>query len=89
MQAFVAALTASGLEPRTVQTIFSYVRKAFRAAMADGVIGRDPTARVKLPQPDGAPVTVPTLDEVVELHDAAPDDFAIAIVLPPDWGCGE
>lgn len=86
VQAFVASLTAKGLEPRTVQTVFSYARKAFRAAVDDGLIGRDPSARVKLPQHDGAPVAVPTLADVMELHDGAPDHFAVAIVLASGLG---
>lgn len=86
VQAFVAALTAKGLEPRSVQTVFSYVRKAFRAAVDDGLIGRDPSQRVKLPSHDGAPITVPTLGEVMELHDAAPDHFAVAIVMGAGLG---
>ena len=76
----------SGLEPRTVQTMFSYVRKAFRAASTTGSSAATRRSRVKLPQHDGAPVTVPTLAEVVELHDAAPDHFAVAIVLAAGLG---
>lgn len=85
-QTFVSVLTAKGLEPRSVQTTFAYVRKAFRAALDDHVIGRDPTARVKLPQYAGAPIAVPTLDDVRQLHEAAPDHFAVAILLGAGLG---
>lgn len=81
VQAFIAHLSAAGLEPRTVQTIYSYVRKSFRAAVDDGVIGRDPSNRVKLPRFDGAEIVVPTVNEVLALLDAAPVGFRAAIVL--------
>lgn len=83
LQAFVTSLD---LEPRTVETIFSYVRKALRAAYHDGWLGRDPSARVKLPRFDGAPIVVPTVAEVAALIDGAPADYAIAVTIGAGLG---
>ncbi len=79
-------MTALQLEPRTVQSIWQYVRSAIRAAHLDGVIGRDPTPRVKLPQHDGTETVVPTVDDVQRLRASAPDDFAVAVVIGAGLG---
>ncbi|MEJ7561661.1 MAG: hypothetical protein WKF45_03950 [Ilumatobacteraceae bacterium] len=62
-------------------TIFQHLRAAVRAAHLDGVIGRDPSVRVKLPQPVDDRLGVPTVDEVLSLQRAAPDEFEVAVVL--------
>lgn len=83
LQLFVSSLR---LAPRTVGTHYGYVKAALRAAYHDGIIGRDPTPRVKLPRPDGTPIRVPTLDEIVDLYGESPAGFAVAIVLGADLG---
>ena len=62
------------------------MRSTIRAAHLDGVVGRDPTQRVKLPQYDGAEIVVPTVEQVSRLRVAAPADFAVAVVLGAGLG---
>ena len=52
MQAFVSSLD---LAPSTVETMFGHVKATIRSAMADGIIGRDPTFKVKPRTETGAP----------------------------------
>jgi integrase len=84
LQTFV---TSIDLEPRSVATVFQYVRSTFRSAYLDSIIGRDPTARVKLPRPDDSgKVTVPSVEDVLSLHDGASDEFAVAVTLGAGLG---
>lgn len=83
VQAFVTGLD---LEPRTVASIFRFLRATLREAYHDELIGRDPSARVKLPRHTGGEVSVPSVEGVSMLIAAAPADFAIAITLGAGLG---
>ncbi len=83
LQAFVTSL---GLEPRTVATIYQHLRTTLRAAHLDGVLGRDPAQRIKLPKHDGRDIVVPTVHEAGALYDGAPGGFAVAVVLGAGLG---
>lgn len=83
LQRFVTGLD---LEPRSVATVWRFVRQTIREAHLDGLVGRDPCLRVTLPRHDGAELVVPTVDEVALLVDAAPDDFAVAVILGAGLG---
>jgi integrase len=85
VQSFVTGL-ARHLEARTVATVFRFVRQTLRDAHLDGLLGRDPARRVKLPRHDGAELVIPTDDEVLVLHAAAPPEFAVAVVLGAGLG---
>lgn len=83
LQAFVTSLD---LEPNSVRTIWRPVRQTVRAAHLDGIIGRDPCPRVKLPRVTNDELVVPTVEEVAELFTTADDDFAVAVVLGAGLG---
>jgi integrase len=83
LQAFVTSLH---LEPRTVATIYQYLRGTLRAAHLDGVIGRDPAQRVKLPRPVDGQIVPPTVADVTTLYESAPDEFAVAVLLGAGLG---
>ncbi|HKE72464.1 MAG TPA: site-specific integrase [Acidimicrobiales bacterium] len=83
VQAFVSGLD---LAPSTVEVVFGHLKATIRSAMADGVLGRDPTLKVKLPKGASAAMVIPTDAEVERLFDAAPDGFGAAIILGA--GCG-
>jgi len=83
LQAFVTSLN---LEPRTVATIYQHLRTTLRAAHLDGVLGRDPAQRIKLPKHDGSEIVAPTVEEVAALYEGAPDGFAVAVVLGAGLG---
>ena len=83
LQGFVTSL---GLEPRTVATIYQHLRTTLRAAHLDGVLGRDPAQRIKLPKHDGRDIVVPTVHEARALYDGAPGGFAVAVVLGAGLG---
>jgi integrase len=83
VQAFVSQLQ---LEPRTVGTVAQYLRGTLRDAVADGLITRDPSARLKLPKHQGAELVVPTAADVVALRAAAPEGFEVAVTLAAGLG---
>jgi integrase len=85
LQTFVTAL-GKRLAPRTVGRIFGFVQQTCREAHLDGVIGLDPSARVRLPRHAGGEIVVPTDEDVLALYRAAPDGFAVAIVLGAGLG---
>ncbi len=82
VQAFVVSLE---LGPRTVATVFQYLRATLIAAVHDGIIARDPSARTKLPRLAEEQITVPT-DDVLALYAKSPPGFAAAIVLGAGLG---
>lgn len=72
VEAWVKHLTAK-LAATTIDTRFTIVRGVFRAAVADRLIPRDPTAGVVLPRkrkPEAA-MSIPTNDDLAKLLDAA------------------
>ena len=84
-QAFVTDLGRT-LEPRSVATVWRFVRQTLRDAHLDGKIRRDPTSRVRLPRYTGGEVIVPTDEDVLELFESAPADFAVMVVLGAGLG---
>ena len=83
MQAFVSSLD---LAPSTVHTVFGHVRATIRSAIADGVLGRDVTLKVRLPKGAGSQMEIPTDLDVERLHGCASDGYAVAIVLAAGAG---
>lgn len=76
IEAWIKAMTAAGLAPRTVATRVNHVRAVFRAARRDKVIGDDPTDGVTLPRlrRAEAAMTIPT-----------PEDVGVAIAAAEVW----
>jgi integrase len=66
------------LAPGTIHTRFTNVRSVFRAAVADRVIGADPTDHVMLPRRrrTEAAMSIPTSAEVGRMLAAAGEEFA-------------
>jgi integrase len=83
VQAFVSGLD---LAPSTVEVVFGHLKATIRSAMADGVIGRDPTLKVRLPKASTSVMVIPTDAEVLRLFRAAPEGFGAALILGA--GCG-
>jgi len=82
-QAFVSSLP---LAPSTVHLVRKHVGAVFKMAVDDGVIARNPLTGVKLPTIDKGVIEPLTIAEVQRLEGAAPDWFAIAIVLGAGLG---
>jgi hypothetical protein len=85
LQAFVTAL-GHDLQARTVAAVYRFVRQSLRDAHLDGIIGRYPCLRVRLPRHHGGEVAIPTDEEVLALHAAAPKDFAVGVVIEAGIG---
>ena len=83
LQAFVSSLD---LAPSSVSTVFAHVKASLRSALADGVLGRDPSIGVKLPKAAGSPMEIPTDADVERLHRCAADGFGVAVVLAAGAG---
>jgi integrase len=78
VQAFVSGLD---LAPSTVRTVFNALKASIRLAIADGVVGRDCTLKIKLPRATPTDMVIPTDVEVERLHAHAPAGFGAAVIL--------
>jgi integrase len=85
LQAWVKALSAT-LAPTTVEVATKYLRGILRAAVADGVIARNPATGIKLPRKDRAQVVPLPTAQVLALIDAVPDRYRALIVLAAGTG---
>jgi integrase len=71
------------LAPATIKTRFVNVRTVFRAAVRDGMIGADPTVRVRLPRQRKreAAMEIPSPDVVRQILEAADPRFRAFVAL--------
>jgi len=71
------------LAPGTIRTRFVNVRSVFRAAIRDGLIGIDPTERVRLPRQRkrAAMMAIPTPDQIRAVLDTAPETFRAFVAV--------
>ena len=83
VQAFVAGLT---LAPSTVRLVHQHLAALLDAAVADGLIARNPARGVKLPARVPSPAAPPTSEQVRALLDAATPWFRPAVVLGAGLG---
>ncbi|KJE23684.1 site-specific recombinase XerD [Frankia torreyi] len=77
---------ASTAAPRTVVMRFAFLRAMFASAVDDGVIGRSPCVRIKLPEIVKEAVVPLTVEQVRALHDAIAKAYRPAILVGA--GCG-
>ncbi|WP_261570340.1 tyrosine-type recombinase/integrase [Frankia gtarii] len=77
---------ASTSAPRTVVMRFAFLRAMFASAVDDGVIGRSPCVRIKLPEIVKEAVVPLTVEQVRALHDAIAKAYRPAILVGA--GCG-
>ncbi len=89
VEAWVKSMTVASpersapLAPGTIKTRFVNVRSVFRAAVRDGMIATDPTARVRLPRQRKRDVamTIPTPETVRQMLEAADPRFRAFVGL--------
>ncbi len=89
VEAWVKSMTVSSSErsaplaPGTIKTRFVNVRSVFRAAVRDGMLATDPTARVRLPRQRKreAAMAIPTPETVRQVLEAADPRFRAFIGL--------
>jgi integrase len=83
IESWVKTMTTNGLAPGTVFTRFNNVRRVFRAAQRDKVIGSDPTDGITLPRKRRAEaaMTIPSPEDVGSILAAAPAWFRPLIGL--------
>jgi len=76
-------LMSRSLAPGTIKTRLKNVRQIFRAAVADRIIGNDPTIGVRLPalRRAEAAMSIPTPEQVGALIEAADNDLAPVVTL--------
>lgn len=70
----------------TVRTRCIHLRAMFNAAALDGIIGRSPYQRIKLPEVINTTVTPLTVEQVIALHDAIEAPYRPALLVGA--GCG-
>jgi integrase len=83
VEQWVKRMADQPLAAGTIKTRYNNVRSIFRAAVRDRLIVRDPTENVRLPRqrrPE-ASMTIPTVEEVGALLDAADAPFRTLVAL--------
>lgn len=85
IQAWVKT-TSTKLAPTTTELVYRYLVAVLRAALADGIIARNPAAGVKTPRIDRAPVVPMTTAEVVALIEAVDERYRALVVLAAGTG---
>jgi len=83
VESWVKGMVSRGLAAGTVHTRFGNVRAAFRAAVADRVIGEDPCTGIVLPKRRraAASMSIPTPEQVGALMKAAEGPFRAYLAL--------
>ena len=71
---------------KTKRVIHGTIGSMFRAAVADGILARSPSAGVKAPKVERPRVIPLTIEQVEALYDATPERFRALVVLGA--GCG-
>ncbi|WP_163548370.1 tyrosine-type recombinase/integrase [Candidatus Frankia nodulisporulans] len=85
VQSLVTSWAASAA-PRTVIMRYAFIRAMFASAVDDGVIGKSPCVRIKLPEVVDAAVVPLTVVQVRALHEAIAVPFRPGILVGA--GCG-
>lgn len=85
VQNLVTAWTSTA-KPRTVAVRYSHLRAMFAAAVDDGVIGRSPCLRIRLPEVPPETIVPLTVVQVRAIHDTIAEPFRPAILVGA--GCG-
>jgi integrase len=85
VQAWVKGLSAT-LAPATVEVVYRYFVSILRAAVADGVIARNPAAGVKLPKIERPKVTPLPVEHVMALIDAVDDRYRALLITAAGSG---
>ncbi len=83
IEAWIKRMADQPLAPGTIKTRYNNVRSVFRAAVRERLIVRDPTENVRLPRqrrPE-ASMTIPTVEQVGALLDAADAPFRTLVAL--------
>jgi integrase len=83
LETWVKGMTSRGLAATTVHTRFQNVHSVLRAAMRDRLIAVDPAENIALPRLRrvDAAMTLPSVDQVAALLDAAQPDFKAMLAL--------
>lgn len=74
------------LAPASVEVAYRILSAIMSAAVADGIVERNPCAGVRLPRPDRPPVTPFTVEQVEALVAAAPERYRAVVVLAAGTG---
>jgi integrase len=82
----VAKLLDDGCAPSTARLAVQKLRGCARAAVAEGLIGRDFTLGVRVPDSAPTRLVIPEAVDVAALLEAADDRMAIAVLLGADAG---
>jgi integrase len=77
---------ADVLADSTLRNTVSFLRSVFAAALHDGLISRDPTRRVRLPEAADKRVTPLTVAQVRAIHDAMPRRQAAIVIAQAGLG---
>ncbi|ONH61278.1 hypothetical protein CcI49_06730 [Frankia sp. CcI49] len=85
VQSLVTSWTTSA-KPRSVALRYAYLSAIFNSAVADGVIGKSPCSRIKLPEITKKAVIPMSVDQVLAIHDAIAEPYRPAILVGA--GCG-
>jgi integrase len=85
-QAWVTSLSAQ-LSPSYVKYVAGMAGQLFNAAVADGLLVKNPFAGVKLPRIAKEKVVPPTVGQIVALAEAMPERYRAPVIV--DAGTGE
>jgi integrase len=86
VQAFVTAKSKDGLAPSTVEALYRLLAQIMLAAIEEKVLAHTPCRRVNLPQQAEKTLTIPTVEQITELHAAAPDHAKTMILVAAATG---
>jgi integrase len=77
----VGWVLAAGVAPSTVRLTLGKLRQCAKAAIVEGIVVRDFTPGVKVPDPGTSRLTIPTGADVEALLDAADEKMGLAVLL--------
>lgn len=80
VQACVTAM-AQSLAPTTVEVAYGYMATVFKSAMLDGIIGRTPCVKIKLPEVVRKKVVPLTVDQVERVCRLTPARYRAAVIV--------
>ncbi len=89
MKKFVAALTAKGLAPSTVSTVYAVIRSIMQAATDEGLIPGNPCSRVPLPRVERPVLTPLMAEEVQRIARSITPRYEVAVWLGAGAGLRE
>lgn len=80
VQACVTAM-AQSLAPTTVEVAYGYMATVFKSAVLDGIIGRSPCVKIKLPEVVRKKVVPLTVDQVERVYRNTPARYRAAVIV--------